>query len=54
MDIKKAYEKAINKNCNICNKMINVKDVEINNCIATITKKKQMQFVHKTCLFGGR
>lgn len=50
MDIKKLYLKAVNHNCNICNKLITMKDVEINNCIATITKNKQKQFVHTTCL----
>lgn len=53
MDLKlrKEYEKAINKKCNICNKIITEKDLDINNVIATITKKKQAQFVHTTCLF---
>lgn len=50
MDLKKAYESAVNKDCCICNKQITAKDIEINNCIATITKHKEKKFVHKTCL----
>ena len=49
-DIKKIYNSVSNHNCSICNKLITAKDVEINNCIATITGNKQKHFAHKTCL----
>ena len=52
MDIKKLLEKNPNMHvfCNICNEEITKKDIEINNIIATITGKKNKNFVHKTCI----
>ena len=52
MDIRKEYEKAINVKCPICNEKITKEQIEINNIIATITKRKTKNFAHKTCLFG--
>ena len=36
--------------CSICNEKISKKDIEINNCIAVITRGKQKKYAHKTCL----
>lgn len=53
MNIKEIYANAVNENkiCNICNKKLTLKDVEINNIIMTINKNHK-NFAHKTCLIG--
>ena len=52
MNINKIYLKAIeeHRRCNICNKILTKKDLEINNIIMTLNIAKQKNFAHKTCL----